>query len=239
MLQYVSDDAFYPLDENGVLIPDNDTDFVDTWKCMEELYRRGKVKAIGVSNFNSAQLQRILDSCTIRPVVNQVEVHVYFQNKQLVAFCKQNQIQVSAFAPLATPRVCTADYLLAENETILKLAEKHKKSWTQIALRFLTQQEIAVIPAADDRTQLAQNFDCNSFELSDEEMRLLGELDKRKRIYVHAYVNGYVHRLLFTFYSEVTRVQSNVFTPISFTRITEHKDYPFKEDDNYNGTTRQ
>lgn len=193
----MSDDEFYPLDENGVLIADNETDFVDTWRRLEELHKRGKVKAIGVSNFNANQLQRILDSCEIRPMVNQVEAHVYFQNKELIAFCQKNQIQVSAFAPLATPLFCPPDYLLAENETIRKLSKKHGKTWAQIALRFLTQQAVAVVPAADDRTQLLENLDCNSFELSDEEMRLVGELNKRKRIYVHAYVNGYVHTVQF------------------------------------------
>lgn len=186
----MADDQFYPLDENGVLIADNETDFVDTWKRLEELYRRGKVKAIGVSNFNAAQLQRILDSCTIKPMVNQIEAHVYFQNKELIEFCRKNEIQVSAFAPLATPRVCSPEYLLKDNETVQNLAKKHGKTWAQIALRFLTQQGIVVVPAADNEEQLIENLDCNSFSLSDEEMRLLSVLDKKRRIYFHAYVKG-------------------------------------------------
>ena len=191
----MSDDQFYPLDENGVLVADNEVDFVDTWKRLEELYRRGKVKAIGVSNFNAAQLQRILDSCEIRPMVNQIEAHVYFQNRDLITFCKRNDIQVSAFAPLASPRVCTPDYLLKDDKTMQNLAEKHGKTWAQIALRFLTQQGIVVLPAAADEAQLVENLDCNSFDLGDDEMRLLSSLDKRKRVYTHAYVKGYVHGL--------------------------------------------
>lgn len=190
----MSDDHFYPLDETGTLIADNETDFVDTWKHFEELYRRQKVKAIGVSNFNTAQLQRILDACEIKPMVNQIEAHIYFQNKELIAFCKRNDIQVTAFAPLATPQVCSPDYLLKDNKTVRNLAKKHGKTWAQIALRFLTQQGIVVVPAADDESQLIENFDCNSFDLSDEEMQLLSCLEKRKRIYVHAYVRGYVVR---------------------------------------------
>lgn len=86
-IKFTSDEEFYPVDENNRLLAD-DVDFVDTWKCLENLYKKGKVKSIGVSNFNIDQLKRLLKHCEIPPMVNQIEVHVFFQNKELVEFCK-------------------------------------------------------------------------------------------------------------------------------------------------------
>lgn len=157
---------------------------------MEKLYKQGKVKAIGISNFNIYQLGRILDSCEIKPMVHQIEVHLYFQNQELVKFCKRNQIQVSAFAPLATPRNCPPDYLLEHNETVRKLASKYGKSWAQISLRFLQQNGIIPVVAPENEHQMNEDVSCDTFDLSEIEMHELSRLDKQKRIYIFDYAPG-------------------------------------------------
>lgn len=165
---------------------------MNTWKCLEKIYKDGKVKSIGVSNFNIKQLQRILDNCEIKPMVHQIEVHVFFQNVELIKFCKEKKIQVSSFAALASPKKCPSDYLLENNETIKELCKKYSKTWTQICLRFLIQQDIVVIPGADNEIQLKENLDCNTFSLNDEDMIKLTKLNKKRRIFTHNYEKGYL-----------------------------------------------
>ena len=82
-------------DENGLFYPDNAVDFMDTWRQFERLYERGVVKSIGVSNFNTSQLQRLLEEGSIKPEVNQIESHPHFNNDDLVQFCQQNDIHVT------------------------------------------------------------------------------------------------------------------------------------------------
>lgn len=166
-------------------------DYLITWKSMERIYRERKVKAIGVSNFNKEQMERLLNNCEIKPMVNQIEVHLYFQNKELVKYCQDNQVQVLAFAPLATPRHCLPDYKLAENEIVQKIAKKYKRTWAQICLRFLTQQNILPVVAADNEKQMNENINCNTFDLEESDMIELKQLDKKKRIYIFDYAKGY------------------------------------------------
>jgi len=117
-----------------------DIDYVDTWKAMEDLVRTGKVKSIGVSNFNSFQLQRILDNCTIKPVNNQLEVHPYLSNIELVDYCISKGLTVTAYSPLGNPskpvtRKWTGEEItLLEEKIIVGLSKKYNKTPAQVYL---------------------------------------------------------------------------------------------------------
>lgn len=116
----------------------SDTDYVDTWLAMEELQREGLVRSLGVSNFNSEQLTRLLAVATIRPVTNQVECSLILTQVKLRKFCAERDIVLTAFAPLARPhRVGAGEQSSLEDPCVLSLAKKYKKSAAQINLRFL------------------------------------------------------------------------------------------------------
>ena len=104
---------------------------------MEELVSLGWVRSLGLSNFNSIQMQRILDNCTIKPVTNQVECHPALNQEQLRAFCKHHDIVVTAYSPLARPKTCRPLPEFYEAVELAELAEKYKKTKAQIVLRYL------------------------------------------------------------------------------------------------------
>ncbi|PNF24354.1 1,5-anhydro-D-fructose reductase, partial [Cryptotermes secundus] len=121
-------EVLMPKDENGQLIP-SDVDYVDTWKEMEECVKSGLTKSIGLSNFNSEQIQRVLDIATIKPVVNQVECHPYLNQSKLIAFCKERGIVITAYCPLGSPNsIARADFPAPlKDPTLQEIAKKHGK----------------------------------------------------------------------------------------------------------------
>jgi aldehyde reductase len=138
----------YPADAAGVPI-NSDADFVDTWKSMEEAVKLGLVKSIGVSNFNSEQIGRILASCTIKPVTNQVECHPYFNQRKLQEWCKERDIVITGYSPLGSPDrpwATAADPKLLDDPKLIELGKKYGKSAAQIVLRWNTQRGIVTIP---------------------------------------------------------------------------------------------
>ena len=104
---------------------------------MEELVSLGWVRSLGLSNFNSVQMQRILDNCTIKPVTNQVECHPALNQEQLRAFCKEHDIVVTAYSPLARPKICRPLPEFYEAVELNELAKKYQKTKAQIVLRYL------------------------------------------------------------------------------------------------------
>lgn len=115
------------------------TDYLDTWKEMEKCVELGLAKSIGVSNFNSKQLQRLLEHANIKPVTNQVEVHPYLNQKKLIEFCKDRDVIITCYGPLGSPMPPKAPNLpkVMENPVVTKLADKYKKTAAQIILRYL------------------------------------------------------------------------------------------------------
>ncbi|KAK3104047.1 hypothetical protein FSP39_023980 [Pinctada imbricata] len=101
-VSFLEDAGPFPKDDDGVMIC-SDVDYVDTWKSLEECVKEGLVRNIGISNFNSKQVQRVLDMCSIKPCTNQVEVNVHFANSKLIEFCHRNGITVTSYCPLGSP----------------------------------------------------------------------------------------------------------------------------------------
>ncbi|WP_010529300.1 aldo/keto reductase [Lentibacillus jeotgali] len=149
--------------------------YVKTYKAMEKLYHDGRVKAIGVCNFNVDHLQRLLDECDVVPAVNQVECHPYLQQKEVKEFCQEHNIYVEAWSPLMNGK----DIL--QNDVIQRIAEKHDKTPAQVILRWHLQSDVIVIPKSVTPSRIEENFNAFDFELSEEDMRKIGELDQGKR----------------------------------------------------------
>jgi aldehyde reductase len=176
------DQSFFPYDKNGV-IRGEDVDYVDTWKAMEELVTKGLTKSIGVSNFNSKQIERLLKTATIKPVVNQIEVHPYMAQKKLIDFCRQREIQITAYAPLCSPTSTAttaeqkAKHDLLQDPVVKKIAEKYKKNTGQVLLRFAVDRNYAVIPKSVSKARIASNIQIFDFKLTDEEVKQLEGLD--------------------------------------------------------------
>ncbi len=152
---------------------------LDTWKAFETLYDMGKVKAIGVSNFNVHHLQYLIDNAKVKPMINQVETHIQLQNDFLNDFCRRNSIQLEAYAPLMSHHI---DELL-ENETMKEIAKKHKKTIAQIAIKWLTERDIVVIPKSITPKRIKENFDIFDFSLDDEDMELIKKLNTGRKYF--------------------------------------------------------
>lgn len=115
----------------------SDVDFVDTWKAMEELVRKGMVRSIGLSNFNSEQVGRILKSCTIKPVMNQVECSPSINQRKLTEFCKERDIYVTAYTPLAKANLKEKKPDFLFDPEVIAIGDKYKKTAAQVTLRYL------------------------------------------------------------------------------------------------------
>ncbi|RSD29179.1 aldo/keto reductase [Mesobacillus subterraneus] len=147
----------------------------ETWKALEELYKDGRVRAIGVSNFHVHHLKDLMADAEIKPMVNQVEYHPHLAQTELLEFCKAEGIQMEAWSPLKQGE------LLSE-PTIVEIAETHKKSPAQIILRWDLQNGVVTIPKSIKEHRLIENADIFDFELSAEEMDRLNSLNKNERV---------------------------------------------------------
>nr|CDS21184.1 aldo keto reductase family 1 member B4 [Echinococcus granulosus] len=151
---------------------------------MEELVSARLVKSIGVSNFNKRQLERILASCTIPPAVNQVEVNIHCPNTKLIEFCHSKNIQVEGYAPLGCPGFLKGEVKsLLNDEKVVEIAHKHKRTPAQVLLRHGIQRGIVVIVKSVTPERIKSNFDVFDFELTDVEMEKLNRTDSNKRIF--------------------------------------------------------
>ena len=139
--------------------------YIETWKALEKLYQEGKVKAIGVSNFQIHHLQDLMANTTEKPVVNQVELHPSLIQEEVRAYCKEMDITVEAWAPLGRGK-------LMEEPTLLSIGEKYGKSSAQVILRWHLQNDVIFIPKSSKPARLKENADIFDFELSTEEMIL-------------------------------------------------------------------
>ncbi len=148
------------------------------YRLMEKAYKEGKVKAIGLSNFNVRQIQEILDVCEVKPAVLQTEVHPYSQEKELKAFLDQTGIVIQAWYPLGH-----GDKALQQEPLFTQLAREYGKSNAQIILRWHIQAGNIVIPGSKDPKHIKSNLELFDFTLTSDEMNEIAALDKKKRYY--------------------------------------------------------
>lgn len=169
----------FPFDDNNK-IQFSDVDYVDTWKAMEEVSKKGLAKSIGVSNFNKRQIERILAIAKIPPVTNQVECHPYLNQSKLIAFCKSKGITVTGYSPLGSPDRPWAkpdDPQLLEDAKLKQLAEKYNKTPAQILLRYQIERGVITIPKSVTKSRIEQNFNIFDFKLSADDVKYLDTLD--------------------------------------------------------------
>lgn len=162
------------INQNGV---DTGIDYIETWKGMEEAVKLGLTKSIGVSNFNEEQLKRILDNASVKPVVNQVEINPTLTQHKLVDFCKSHSVVPVAYTPLgliseARPEFIGKD-LIKTDPKLGEIAEKYGKTRAQIALRYLIQRGIPVLPKSFTKSRIEENLKIFDFALTDEEMEIV------------------------------------------------------------------
>ncbi|XP_062548383.1 1,5-anhydro-D-fructose reductase-like [Armigeres subalbatus] len=163
----------------------SEVDFCDTWRAMEELVRGGKVRSIGVSNFNCEQLSLLLSVASIKPVTNQVECNPGFTQKPLIQFCQRHDITVTAFSPMgradrsdSSCRV-TADVL--QHPKVAAIGAKYGKTPGQIVLRYLIDIGTIPIPKPSNRAEMVQNIDVFDFALTTDEIALMDRFEGGKR----------------------------------------------------------
>lgn len=152
--------------------------YIAGYRLMEKAYKEGKIKAIGLSNFATAQIQEILDICEVKPAILQTEVHPYSQEQELKTFLEKENMVIQAWYPLGH-----GDKALIEEPVFSKLAQKYGKSNAQIILRWHIQARNVVIPGSKNPDHIRANFDLFDFSLSDAEMAEIASLNKNKRYY--------------------------------------------------------
>ncbi|MBT3301081.1 MAG: aldo/keto reductase [Bacteroidetes bacterium] len=148
--------------------------YADSWKAMEELYLEGKIKAIGVSNFQVHHLEDIFEKCQIIPTVNQIELHPLMQQNELHEFCKKHNILLEAWRPIMKGE---ADKV----KELVEIGNKYDKSATQVILRWNLQIEIITIPKSVNPDRIKHNADLYDFELDEEDMDFIATLNQDKR----------------------------------------------------------
>ena len=157
-------------------------DYYGTYRAMEEAYREGKVRAIGVSNFYPDRFIDIAEFIEIKPMVNQVETHVFNQQRVPQEIMKKYGCQIMSWGPFAEGR---NDFFT--NPQLTAIGEKYGKSVAQTALRFLIQRGVIVIPKSTHKERMVQNMDVFDFTLSDEDMNVIAGLDKAESLFFSHY----------------------------------------------------
>ena len=149
--------------------------YIEAWKALETLYKEGRVKAIGVSNFQIHHLERLMKETEIKPMVNQVEYHPRLTQKELQSYCQANGIQLEAWSPLMQGQ-------LLDQEELRNIADKHHKSIAQIILRWDLQNGVVTIPKSTKEHRITENAAIFDFELSVEEMQRIDSLNQDHRV---------------------------------------------------------
>ncbi len=150
------------------------TDFVETWKAMEEIYASGRARAVGVSNFQTHHLNRLAAECTVVPAVNQIEVHPYLTNETVRAYGADHGIATEAWSPIAQGGVL-------DDPTIVTIAERVDRTPAQVTLRWHVQRGDIVFPKSVTESRVRENFALFDFELTDADIAAISALNKDER----------------------------------------------------------
>ncbi|XP_026489751.2 1,5-anhydro-D-fructose reductase-like [Vanessa tameamea] len=198
---------------NGEYDLDMDTDHISTWKAMEECQKGGRIRNLGLSNFNESQITKIISACTVKPQVLQVELHAYFQQLDLRKFCSDHDIVVTAYAPLGSPGA--KDHFVNKynyspdafpdilgHPDVNEIAQDHQKTPAQVLLRYLVQQKVVVIPKSTSEKRLKENSDIYDFELTPVEVNQLKKIDQGE--------------------------EGRIFNFLFWKGVENHPEYPFK-----------
>ncbi|ETN61454.1 aldo-keto reductase [Anopheles darlingi] len=193
---YKEGSELFPMGPDGKTFVFSDADYVDTWPEMEKLVDAGLVRNIGLSNFNTKQVQRVLDIARIAPVTNQIECHPYLHQSKITSFCGTNGLIVTAYSPLGSPArpwVKADDPVLMDDATVGQLAKKYGKTTAQILIRYQIQLGHVVIPKSVTKERIVSNFDVFSFQLNETDMQQLAALERNGRICPESSAYGHPH----------------------------------------------
>jgi len=147
-------------------------DWKGSWKAMQELYHEGKIKAIGMSNADFAQMDDLIANYDVKPAVHQIETHAFFQEGKAYDYLKQHGVQMEAWAPFAEGR-----HGLFTNDTLAAIARKHNKTVAQVCLRWHLQRGIVAIPRSHQKAHIAENVNIFDFSLDDADLASISPLD--------------------------------------------------------------
>jgi diketogulonate reductase-like aldo/keto reductase len=150
-----------------------------SWRAMEELYREGLVRAIGVSNFQPDRLMDLIIHHEVVPAVNQIEIHPFYQQTESIEFMKKYNIQPEAWGPFAEGR-----NNIFQNEVLVSIAKEYDKTVAQVILRWLIQRGIVTIPKTVHKERMIENISIFDFELSQEDMEKIATLDTKKSLFL-------------------------------------------------------
>ncbi|RJS60919.1 aldo/keto reductase [Bacillus sp. PK3_68] len=149
--------------------------YKEAWRALETLYKEGRVKAIGVSNFQIHHLEDLMSDAEIKPMINQVEYHPRLSQKEVQAFCQEQGIQLEAWSPLMQGQ-------LLDNPVLQEIANKHNKSIAQVILRWDLQNGVVTIPKSTKEHRIVENSTVFDFELTKEEMERINDLNQNHRV---------------------------------------------------------
>ena len=166
-------------------------DYYGTYRAMEKAYRERKTRAIGVSNFFPDRFVDLCNFVEIKPMVNQMETHVFQQEKTLRKYMDKYNTQLMSWSPMAR-----GENNFFNNEFIRSIGDRYNKTVAQVALRFLTQENVIVIPKSTHKERMKENFEIFDFELSNDDMNTLRALDKGESIFVNHYDPEFVQSII-------------------------------------------
>lgn len=177
------DADFWPIGDGSDTY--SDVDYIETWKGMEECIHKGLTKSIGVSNFNSAQIERLLQVANIKPVCNQVEVNPNINQKDLIKFCSSKDIAVVGYCPLGRSefvgqRGFPSPTIL--DPKVIEIGKKYNKSAAQVVLNYLVNLGISVVPKSVTPTRIKENFEIFDFQLDENDIQYLDSCNKNQRV---------------------------------------------------------
>ncbi|MBF6614410.1 MAG: aldo/keto reductase [Chloroflexi bacterium] len=153
-------------------------DVYGSWRAMQELYREGRIKAIGVSSFQPDRIMDLIVHNEVVPAVNQIETHPFNQQIETQEFLQENDVQIESWGPFAEGK-----NNIFENELLLATARKHEKTVAQVILRWLTQRGVVAIPKSVRKERIVENFNIFDFDLSPEEMGAIATLDTKASLF--------------------------------------------------------